>query len=154
MFKGLFKIKSNAAKANEAKANAAKANETKAGTGQGINPGTGQDKKQNIGQDKKQDLKQNTMTNEDDIIRKHMKFYGQVQGVGFRYSSRYCALELGVTGWVRNEWDGSVEMEAQGPERQIQRLVQMLNSGKFISIERIEEEIIPPVEGERKFSVL
>lgn len=146
MFKGLFKIKSNAAKANEAKANAVKANETKVGTGQEIKPGTGQDKKQ--------DLKQNTMTNEDDIIRKHMKFYGQVQGVGFRYSSRYCALELGVTGWVRNEWDGSVEMEAQGPERQIQRLVQMLNSGKFISIERIEEEIIPPVEGERKFSVL
>lgn len=113
-------------------------------------------KEQNIIKDEaaNEPIANGPIPNNDNIIRKHMKFYGQVQGVGFRYSSRYCALELGVTGWVRNEWDGSVEMEAQGPERQIQRLVQMLNSGKFISIERIEEEIIPPVEGERKFSVL
>ena len=91
--------------------------------------------------------------NKDDIVRKHMKVYGQVQGVGFRYSARYCALELGLAGWVRNEWDGSVEMEVQGAERQIRRLMQMLNSGKFISIERIEEKRIPTVEGDRKFSV-
>lgn len=109
--------------------------------------------KNEIGQDIKQEIKQNTIIGEDNIIRKHMKIYGQVQGVGFRYSARYCALELGVTGWVRNEWDGSVEMEAQGPERQIHRLLQMLNSGKFISVERIEEDVIPPVEGERKFVV-
>lgn len=93
------------------------------------------------------------ITNKEDIIRKHMQVYGQVQGVGFRYSARYSALELGVTGWVRNEWDGSVEMEVQGPERQIHRLLQMLNSGKFISIEKIDEKIIPMVEGERKFEV-
>ena len=90
----------------------------------------------------------------DDIVRKHMKVYGRVQGVGFRYSARYCALELGLAGWVRNEWDGSVEMEVQGAERQIHRLMQMLNSGKFISIEKIEEKMIPMVEGDRKFSVL
>ncbi len=45
-------------------------------------------------------------------------------------------------------------MEVQGAERQIHRLMQMLNSGKFISIEKIEEKMIPMVEGDRKFSVL
>ena len=47
-------------------------------------------------------------------IRKHIKFYGSVQGVNFRYTSSTIAKKLGLTGWVRNEYDGSVEMEAQG----------------------------------------
>lgn len=85
------------------------------------------------------------------IIRKHMKIYGRVQGVGFRYSACYSAAQLGLTGWVRNEWDGSVEMEVQGSEELIRKLLKMLNSGRFIRMEEVEEEIIPLVEGERKF---
>ena len=53
------------------------------------------------------------------IVRKHMRFTGRVQGVGFRYRAKYAANGMGITGWVRNEWDGSVEMEAQGTEKQI-----------------------------------
>lgn len=86
-----------------------------------------------------------------EIIRKHIKFYGRVQGVGFRYSACYGAMEIGLTGWVKNEWDGSVEMEVQGTEAQIQRLLTMLYQRPFISIEKMEEEMIPLVKAERKF---
>lgn len=84
-------------------------------------------------------------------IRKHMKAYGRVQGVGFRYSACYSAARLGLTGWVRNEWDGSVEMEVQGSEELIREFLKTLNSGRFIRIENIEEEIIPLADGESGF---
>ena len=50
----------------------------------------------------------------ENLIRKHYWFSGRVQGVGFRYRACYIASSLGVTGWVRNNWDDRVEMEAQG----------------------------------------
>lgn len=88
-----------------------------------------------------------------ETVRKYIKFYGRVQGVGFRYNAHYSALKLGLTGWVRNDWDGSVEMEIQGSEAQIQRLLSMLNSERFIRIENIESQDIPVVETEHKFRV-
>ena len=47
------------------------------------------------------------------IIRKHFFFKGRVQGVGFRYRAQNAASLYSVTGWVKNLYDGSVEMEAQ-----------------------------------------
>ena len=87
------------------------------------------------------------------IIRKHFKFFGRVQEVGFRYSSFSIASELGLTGWVRNEWDGSVEMEAQGTEEKIQKLIAMLDKRPFISIESIEEQQLPTIDHEVKFKI-
>ena len=49
------------------------------------------------------------------IRRLRMRFTGEVQGVGFRWTARRIAQDLGLTGWVRNEYDGSVRMELQGP---------------------------------------
>lgn len=86
-----------------------------------------------------------------EIIRKHIKFYGEVQGVGFRYSACYSAMLIGLTGWVRNEWDGSVEMEVQGTETQIQKLLSTLDQRPLISVKKIEEEMIPIVKSEHKF---
>ena len=51
--------------------------------------------------------------------RLRVRFEGEVQGVGFRWTSRKLANELELTGWVRNEWDGSVSMELQGTDDQI-----------------------------------
>lgn len=48
------------------------------------------------------------------IRRLKIHFVGQVQGVGFRWTARNVANELGLSGWVRNELDGSVSMELQG----------------------------------------
>ena len=76
-------------------------------------------------------------------IRKHMIFYGRVQGVGFRYYAVNKANQLGLTGWVRNLPDGSVEMEAQGYEEQIDELIIFLQNRTYIWIERLDARSIP-----------
>ena len=48
-----------------------------------------------------------------------MVFHGRVQGVGFRYTAKMLAQSLGLTGWVKNEWDDTVVMEVQGREQLI-----------------------------------
>ena len=42
------------------------------------------------------------------VIRRRWHFTGNVQGVGFRYFAQCAAQKLGLTGWVANNWDGSV----------------------------------------------
>lgn len=87
------------------------------------------------------------------MIRKVFKFTGSVQGVGFRYRAQYAANGLRVTGWVKNEWDGSVSMEAQGSEEQINEMLKLINQGSYIQIDRMEYYEIPVVEDERSFHV-
>jgi acylphosphatase len=87
------------------------------------------------------------------IIRKEIRFTGRVQGVGFRYRARYAAEGCGVTGWVRNEWDGSVLMEAQGTPRQINEMLKVIHSGPYIHVDRLDYHDIPVQEDERGFHV-
>lgn len=54
-------------------------------------------------------------------------FQGKVQGVGFRAATHRIAQSLRITGWVRNEPDGSVRMVAEGPEEDIRALLDRLN---------------------------
>ena len=68
-------------------------------------------------------------------IRKRIVFHGRVQGVGFRYTAKYLAQSLGLTGWVRNEWDGTVTLEIQGREMLINKLLVGLNHNQFITID-------------------
>ena len=77
------------------------------------------------------------------IIRKEIRFTGAVQGVGFRYRAKYAASGCGVTGWVKNEWDGSVLMEAQGTNRQINEMLKMINASSYIQIDHLEYHEIP-----------
>ncbi|MGI6754847.1 MAG: acylphosphatase [Atopobiaceae bacterium] len=49
----------------------------------------------------------------------YLRFSGQVQGVGFRWNSLHVAVDVGLAGWVKNEWDGTVSMELQGTDEQI-----------------------------------
>ena len=85
-------------------------------------------------------------------IRKKYKFYGRVQGVGFRYTAKYLAQSFGLTGWVKNEYDGTVKMEVQGREPMIDKLLEGLNRNSFINIEWIDSEVIP-TEVEQSFYV-
>ncbi len=86
----------------------------------------------------------------DQIIRRHILFFGRVQGVGFRYYSVHKANSLELTGWVQNLYDGSVEMEVQGTEEAIDKLIDFLASRRYVVIERMETQDIPVVE-ERDF---
>lgn len=85
-------------------------------------------------------------------VRKHIVFYGRVQGVGFRYTAKYLAQSLELTGWVRNDWEGTVTMEVQGREQLINKLLVGLNHSRFISIEWMDTKEIP-LEEERGFDV-
>lgn len=87
------------------------------------------------------------------MIRKAFRFTGAVQGVGFRYRAQYAANGCRVTGWVKNEWDGSVLMEAQGTEEQINEMLKLINEGSYIRIDRMEYHEIPLDEKERGFHV-
>ena len=84
----------------------------------------------------------------EEIKRKHLTFYGDVQGVGFRYRARHAAGLVGATGWVRNEFDGSVTMEVQGTENQIDQVVALVAEGRYVQIDRMEVKTIPLEENE------
>ncbi len=86
-------------------------------------------------------------------VRKRIVFHGKVQGVGFRYTAKYLALSMGLTGWAENEWDGTVTMEVQGREALINKLLVGLNHDRFIVIEWMDTSEIPLREDERSFSV-
>ena len=87
------------------------------------------------------------------VIRKRIKFYGWVQGVGFRYRAQYAADAFSATGWVRNEYDGTVVMEIQGTEEQIDNVIKSIQKGSFVRIERMEGKALPVDENERRFRV-
>lgn len=87
------------------------------------------------------------------MVRKQFRFTGRVQGVGFRYRAKYAAGGMCITGWAKNNPDGSVTMEAQGTQEAIGRMLVMINQSDYISIDTIETKEIPLEEGERGFHV-
>lgn len=91
------------------------------------------------------------MNNE--IIRKKITFYGWVQGVGFRYRAYHAAGMIGATGWVRNNYDGSVLMEIQGTQDQIDQVIMAIERGSYVNIENMECHSLPVDENERDFRI-
>lgn len=85
------------------------------------------------------------------VIRKRICFYGWVQGVGFRWRARQAADACGATGWVRNEPNGSVTMEIQGTESQIDEVILAIERGRYIQISNMEDKTIPVRQDERGF---
>lgn len=81
------------------------------------------------------------------------RFEGRVQGVGFRATTRSIASRSGVTGWVRNEPDGSVQLEVQGPPQNVQGFLATLRGQMSAFITRDHVEPMSPVEGERGFEI-
>ena len=84
-------------------------------------------------------------------VRRHFYFSGRVQGVGFRYRATYAARAAKLTGWVKNLWDGRVEMEIQGDDAQITHLLYQLRKDRFIRITDIESQELPLVDNESDF---
>ncbi|HUJ86895.1 MAG TPA: acylphosphatase [Burkholderiales bacterium] len=63
------------------------------------------------------------------MITRRLLIHGLVQGVGYRAAMRAEAERLGLTGWVRNRADGSVEAVVHGPAEMLERLIGWARSG-------------------------
>lgn len=66
--------------------------------------------------------------------RLHAVVKGRVQGVGFRYFVQQNAVKLELLGWVCNQWDGSVELTAEGNHLSLQTFLQILYQGPSSAI--------------------
>lgn len=90
------------------------------------------------------------------MIRKHLIAHGRVQHVGFRYFCSHIAASCNVTGWAKNLYDGTVEIEVQGADHRVDLFIQEIKKGnRFINISRLDETTIPfvPVTKEKSFRV-
>lgn len=88
------------------------------------------------------------------MVRMRYTFYGNVQGVGFRYRAYHAAQSLGLTGWVRNEFDGSVAMEVQGRRYDLDAMLEMIENGHYISIDSMDSKEITADPNESSFEIL
>ena len=86
------------------------------------------------------------------MIRKRISFSGRVQGVGFRWRAEKAADMFHCTGWCRNEWDGTVSMEIQGRDEDIDQVILHIKGGRYVRIENIRVKEIPVVDSERYFT--
>jgi len=86
-------------------------------------------------------------------VRRHLIFYGRVQGVAFRYRVQQICNSLGLTGWVRNCYDGSVEMEVQGTSADISEMIRRISAQSYIEITGIEQTELEPDPTERRFRI-
>jgi acylphosphatase len=79
-----------------------------------------------------------------DSIRAHLIIEGRVQGVWFRDSTRQEAVRLELSGWVKNRFDGAVEVVAEGPRDRIETLVTWCHHGppaaRVTGVREIEED--------------
>ena len=75
------------------------------------------------------------------MIRRRVVVHGFVQGVYFRDTVRRCAIDLGVAGWVRNNWDGTVEAVFEGEHGSVNRLVRLCHEGpRGARVDRVDVE--------------
>lgn len=85
------------------------------------------------------------------VIRRHYFVSGSVQGVGFRYRAYHIAQHLRLTGYVKNLYDGRVELEVQGESELVRDFLEQVGEGRFIYIDGIECKDMDVIEDERSF---
>lgn len=87
--------------------------------------------------------------------RFHLVVAGRVQGVGFRYFTQHEALKRQLTGWVRNNDDGTVELEIQGNEEAIRLFMDTIREGTlFAKVTDVSIREIPCVQNEKQFRIM
>jgi acylphosphatase len=86
--------------------------------------------------------------------RMHLTIRGQVQGVSFRWYARQRAISLGLSGWIRNRPDGSVEALVEGPAEAVNSFVSWAREGPAMaSIDAVDEEEQAPSGDTSPFSI-
>lgn len=85
------------------------------------------------------------------IVARHLMILGRVQGVFYRNWAKQTATELGLTGWVRNRLDGSVEVLIEGADKAVERFTALAAEGPpAAQVARVDKADMP-VEGSRSF---
>jgi acylphosphatase len=86
------------------------------------------------------------------IVALHVVIRGDVQGVGYRASMQSLAAEAGLTGWVRNRRDGTVEAYVQGDAQAVERIVAWCRRGPPAArVTSIEAEAVASDDALRTF---
>lgn len=88
------------------------------------------------------------------LVRKRFCFSGLVQGIGFRYEAKMTADQLDLVGWVKNEDDGTVVVEAEGKEVCIDEFLRVIRSVPRFRITEIQSEDLPVSGAETSFRVV
>ena len=86
---------------------------------------------------------------------KRIIFSGRVQGVGFRYTTKEIALGFDVCGWVKNLFDGSVEMHVMGEPEEVDEYLKEIIEESVVArfIKEIKIDDIPPLENAVGFRI-
>jgi acylphosphatase len=89
-----------------------------------------------------------------DVQTRKFRVRGRVQGVGFRWFVEREARALGISGWVRNNSDGSVEVLASGTQEQLFGLRSRLQQGpRAARVDNVEESEAKPIAGLNTFRI-
>lgn len=88
------------------------------------------------------------------IVRRKYTFYGKVQEVGFRYLTYQLANKFKVTGWVKNNDDGSVTACFQGKDYLIEIIINELKLRRYINITKLERKDLMVKIDENGFKML
>ncbi|MBI2327581.1 acylphosphatase [Candidatus Curtissbacteria bacterium] len=89
------------------------------------------------------------------MVQVKVRIYGSVQGVFFRHSARKEAERLGLTGWVRNSDDGSVEAIAEGSKDKLEEFVAWCKKGPTAAeVEKVQVEWNEADENLERFEIV
>ncbi|WP_028782955.1 acylphosphatase [Thalassobacillus devorans] len=85
----------------------------------------------------------------------HIIVHGRVQGVGFRFSAQQVATEHNIRGWVKNNSDGTVEMEAEGEKQDLDAFVADIEKGPspYARVDHIDITTEKNEKGYKKFQI-
>lgn len=82
------------------------------------------------------------------VVREYALVEGEVQGVGFRWFVRNCAMRFSLIGWVRNRCDGAVELEAQGAPAAVEAFFELVREGpRFAEVRSLTRQRVDPADG-------
>ena len=84
------------------------------------------------------------------LVRLHAHIEGRVQRVGFRYFVTRTAEPMDLTGWVRNRWNGKVEVVAEGSQHSLDELLAALRRGPHLNTSQQVQFSWEPASGEFK----
>lgn len=88
------------------------------------------------------------------MVRLHITVSGNVQGVGYRYFAQMKASQFGITGWVKNHSNGTVEIVAVGEKDDLDQFINSLRQGNpFSKVTDIHTEELMDTEPFHSFKI-